>query len=82
MVLRARGWRIEIFPNDHEPEDVHVFKTRGKELSAKYDLNCPNGRVSIISIGHSISAAELRQLEAVLNAHIDLLCDEWDRLHP
>jgi hypothetical protein len=76
-VLRFRGLRVVIYPNDHEPAHVHVI---GRDCEAKFQLNCPAGPVELIEI-FGFSKREIRQILAVLRAGLSGLCEEWRRIH-
>src|SRR3546814_10299414 len=39
-VLRIKGLRVVIFPNDHRPAHVHID---GGHRAAAFVLNCPDG---------------------------------------
>lgn len=39
-VLRIRGLRVVVYPNDHRPAHVHVL---GGGREAVFNLNCPDG---------------------------------------
>ncbi len=43
-ILWFDGLRIVIYPNDHEPEHVHVL---GEDKEAIFNLNCASGTPSL-----------------------------------
>jgi hypothetical protein len=45
-VLTIRNVRVAIYLNDHPPPHVHAIR-RGGAL-AKFELNCPDGPVTLV----------------------------------
>ena len=76
-VLRIDGLRVVVYPNDHRPAHVHVI---GSECEAVFFLNGPGGPPELRE-NFGFSAKEVRHIKNRLNAHLNLLCDEWGRIH-
>jgi hypothetical protein len=76
-VLRLDRLRVTIYPNDHRPAHVHVI---GPESEAVFILNCPGGP-SALRANYGFTGQTLRAIEAALNAVVERLCDNWERLH-
>lgn len=62
-----------IFVDDHEPEHVHAI---GHEGFAIFNLNCPNGPVSVRE-SCNIKRSDERALEQFLNDNLGILCERW-----
>lgn len=76
-ILRLRGARVFIYPDDHRPQHVHVFWA-GHE--AVFDLNCPSGPVQLRD-NKGFSLIDTRRLSTALTPHVTVLCDEWEAIH-
>ena len=76
-ILRIGSLRVVVYPNDHRPAHVHVI---GNAKEAVFFLNEPNGPPELRE-NYGFSAKEIRQIRQRLNAHLNLLCEEWRRLH-
>ena len=69
-ILRTRNLDIRIYPKDHNPPHVHV---KGPAAEAKFlldTLECWS------SIGFSEKA--LKQIQAFLEIHKDILMEAWN----
>jgi hypothetical protein len=76
-VLRIRGLRVVIWPNDHRPAHVHVW---GADGEAVFNLHCPGGPPTLReSFGFML--ADLNRIEEALAASITALCAEWSTIH-
>ena len=73
-VLKGGGFRIVIYPNDHNPPHVHIV---GPDKTAKVEIGAATNLVSNIGF----SAAELRRALALIEAHEEELMKAWRRLH-
>jgi hypothetical protein len=76
-ILRFRGLRVVIYPNDHTPAHVHVI---GGNSSARLQLNCPHGPV-VLWENFGFSPPQLRWIMWELTANLALLCEAWRRIH-
>jgi len=76
-VLRFRGLRVVIYPNDHRPAHVHVI---GSDFEAMFNLNCPAGPV-ILRENYGFSLPEITRIEDELLNHLEGLCGAWERVH-
>jgi hypothetical protein len=74
-VLRAQGFRIVIFRNDHEPAHVHAFG----DGEAKINLLGPNGGVDLVwAVG--LTRADIRRAMAVVAEHHEMLLERWSEI--
>ena len=76
-VLRFDGYGVVIYPADHRPSHVHVF---GGGSEAVFDLNCPNGPVALRE-NYGFSRRAIARIRKVLDQEIEMLCEEWERIH-
>lgn len=75
-VLRAEGFRIVIFTNDHEPAHVHVFG----DGEAKIDLIGPNDEIDLVwTVG--LNRADVRRAMAIVGEHRVMLLERWNEIH-
>ena len=75
-VHRAFGFRLVIFPNDHNPPHVHVFGQGGE---AKIILEGPGGISLDWAIG--INRGDLRRLLAETRHERERLIAMWRMIH-
>jgi hypothetical protein len=75
-VLRAQGFRVVIFANDHTPAHVHVFG--GGE--AKIDLHGDNGGPALVW-ADGMTRAEIRRAMRLVIEQRGLLLDRWEAIH-
>ena len=73
-LLKGGGFRIVIYPNDHDPPHVHVV---GPDKFAKVEIGAATRVVSNIGFG----PAEIRRALALVEAHEDELMEAWRHLH-
>lgn len=76
-VLRFKGHRVVIYPNDHRPSHVHVMQDA---CEAVFNLNCPDGPPALRE-NLGFKPAELTQIRAVLAANLAALCAAWRAIH-
>jgi hypothetical protein len=76
-ILRIDGLRVVVYPNDHRPAHVHVI---GNGREAVFFLNEPGGP-SELRENFGFSTKEVRHIKNRLDANLNLLCDEWRRVH-
>lgn len=73
-IIRQDGFRIVIFPNDHIPPQVHVFKS-GAEV--KIELVEPK----VFNVEGKISNKDLaKALSLVIEHQVELL-KKWKEIH-
>lgn len=66
-----------VYPNDHRPAHVHVI---GGGCEAVFNLNCPYGPPELReNFGYSI--AQVAKIKTALADDLELLCEEWSRIH-
>ena len=76
VVLRAFGFRIAMYRNDHEPAHVHVYG----DGEAKINLFGPDGKAQLIT-NSGIKANDLRRAFQAVNARRTFLIEQWRLLH-
>ena len=76
-VLRFKGWRVVVYPNDHRPAHVHVI---GKGCEAVFNLNCPAGSVELRE-NYGFSRREINQISRALTEHLAEVCAAWENIH-
>lgn len=73
-VLRENGFEVRIYPNDHEPAHVHVFKAGGE---AKIQIK---GEVDLLELCGMKNREVLKALDLIEKHHAGLL-EEWYKYH-
>lgn len=73
-IIREDGYEIRIYTLDHSPPHVHVAKA-GAVL--KIDL----ATCQVIEIVGTISDREVKRAEALVTKYVQLLRDEWMKIH-
>jgi hypothetical protein len=76
-VLRAGGFRIVVYPNDHRPAHVHVI---GMGHEVVFELNCRNGPVELRE-NYGFSGRELTRIAGMLDGNLATLCNAWESIH-
>jgi Domain of unknown function (DUF4160) len=76
-VLRLRGLRVVIYPNDHRPAHVHVIEAG---CEAVFNLHCPAGRVEVRE-NYGFKKRKLTQIQNMMSKHLADLCGAWERIH-
>jgi hypothetical protein len=76
-VLRKRGWRFFLYPNEgHEPPHIHVQKAG---MECKFWLN-PGTRNIQAAYTYNLGPKDLREVRAIIDEHFDELLSAWNRL--
>ena len=73
-VVRQAGFRIVIYPNDHEPAHVHVLKS-GSEVK----INALT--LSLMSVNGDISNRDIRKAMEMVAQHQQLIIHQWGQWH-
>ena len=73
-VLKIRGLRIVIYPNDHRPAHVHAM---GDGTEAVFDLNCPHGPPELRE-NFGFSAARLKAVKTALSQNHNVAVTRTD----
>jgi hypothetical protein len=73
-VLRANGFEIRIFTNDHKPAHVHGYKA-GDDAKVEIAGNVP------ILATTTMSKRATADLLAIIEANLAHLQAEWRRIH-
>lgn len=76
-VLRIKGWRVVVFPNDHRPAHVHID---GGDRAAVFNLNCPDGPAELRE-NYGFRRRDLTEIARVLDGNIPELCRRWSEIH-
>jgi hypothetical protein len=72
-ILEFNGIKIRINPRDHYPPHVHIV---GKGGHARYDI----ARMGYMD-AEGFTFADLRHIEEAIKVDIDIIHNEWERLH-
>lgn len=76
-ICRQQGYRVVIYPADHRPAHVHVFKDG---CEAVFKLRCPSGPPELReSVGFSLK--DLNRIQSALQDCIGQLCAAWRTIH-
>jgi hypothetical protein len=71
-VLDDDGFSVRIWPNDHEPAHVHVYRA---EAMARIEI------VSLNVRGHDMRPKDLRRALSIVSANQELLLRKWREMH-
>jgi hypothetical protein len=78
-VFRSRRrYRVAVNSNDHPPPHVHAF---GKGCEARFQLNCPDGPVTLWDFEGDWTLGHLNELGAEIADQIDECCRIWSEIH-
>nr|WP_294544139.1 DUF4160 domain-containing protein [uncultured Rhodopila sp.] len=75
-VLRARGLRVIIFSDDHQPAHVHVFG----DGQAKINLRSAGGTAELVW-SEGMDRGEVRRAMQVVVEQQDFLLARWEDIH-
>ena len=75
-VLREKGYRFVIYPNDHQPAHVHVIKAGGE---IKVDISQPDN-IQVITVVGMKNQEALTALKLV-RQHQNFLLSKWEEIH-
>ena len=75
-VLRAQGFRIVIYDNDHDPAHVHVFGDGEVKI-------CLLGAADDVDVVRAVgvSRADIRSAVALGREHRAMLLERWNEIH-
>lgn len=76
-ILNINGFRFIIWPADHEPPHVHVFKGKGE---AKISIGNDDQAPRLITID-GMTKQEVRQVWEITAEHQEALLGAWRRIH-
>jgi hypothetical protein len=76
-ILSINGFRFIIWPADHEPPHVHVFKDNGE---AKIGIGDDTQAPWLVTI-NGLSKQEVRQAWNIVAEHQQILLDAWGQIH-
>lgn len=76
-VLKIGGFRFIIWPADHEPPHVHVFKGDGE---AKITLGGKEHRPSFVTIA-GLTKPDARKAWEIVAEHQEVLLKAWEKIH-
>lgn len=75
-IININGYRVIIWPDDHAPPHVHVFKDDGE---AKISIGS-NELPHLVTI-HNLSRQEVRQAWEIVANNQDVLLTAWEKIH-
>jgi len=76
-ILNINGFRFIIWPADHEPPHVHVFKGEGE---AKINIGNDDEAPCLITI-YGLTKQEVRQAWGMVAEHQGALLTAWRCIH-
>lgn len=77
-ILREQGFRIVIYPNDHSPSHVHVFKGSGE---VRIDLGDEDSGPNLMSITGQISDKNVVKALYLVKENQAKLLAKWREIH-
>lgn len=76
-ILNINGFRFIIWPADHEPPHVHVFRGNGE---AKISIG-NNKQAPQLETIHGLTKREARQAWEIVAEHQIILLNAWRKIH-
>ena len=76
-ILFINGFRFIIWPDDHEPPHIHVFKGDGE---AKVNIGNYKQAPAFITI-HGLTKREAKLIWRVITLHQEELLAAWEKIH-
>ena len=76
-ILFINGFQFIIWPDDHEPPHVHVFKADGE---AKVKIGNSEQAPTLVTI-YRLTRREARFIWSVVAEHQEELLDAWEKIH-
>jgi hypothetical protein len=73
VIYREEGFRIVIWPNDHQPPHVHCFKANVEAV-----ILLDSGRVRE---ANGMSARDVCRAVEIVSEHQDLFLNRWREIH-
>jgi Domain of unknown function (DUF4160) len=77
-ILREQGFRAVIYPNDHVPSHVHVFKGSGE---VRIELGDEESDPSLMSITGLISDKDVAKALYLVKENQAKLLAKWREIH-
>jgi hypothetical protein len=77
-VLEKDGFRVVIYPNDHPPSRVHVWKGEGE---VRIQLGSANIAPSLMSVEGKISSKDIGKALDLVKDHKEALLKKWREIH-
>ncbi len=78
MILREQGFRVVIYPNDHLPSHVHVFKGSGE---VRIELGDEKSGPSLMTITGQISDKDVAKALYLVKENQAKLLAKWSEIH-
>jgi uncharacterized protein len=77
-ILREQGFRVVIYPNDHLPSHVHVFKGSGE---VRIEMGDEESDPSLMTITGQISDKDVAKALYLVKEHQAKLLAKWREIH-
>lgn len=76
-VFNKDGFSVRIYPNDHLPSHVHIFKAEGE---AKINLGSKTERPTFLAVWNMSNKDATKALNLVIEHQAELL-EKWREIH-
>ena len=76
-VLRIDGFQVRIFPNDHPPAHVHVYKAGTVVV---LELRTGEDKLSVRSLAGMLDSDVVKAFR-IVEEHQEFLQTKWEELH-
>jgi hypothetical protein len=76
-ILFINGFQFIIWPDDHEPPHVHVFKGDGE---AKIQIGNSEQAPAFVTI-YGLTKREAKFIWSIVAEHQEKLLDAWEKIH-
>ena len=79
-VCREGSYRVIVFPNDHTPPHVHVFKKKGRGEGCSVKLTIEE-KPQEIQIYGDMTDKEVKKAKKIVAANLQDCLAKWEKFH-
>jgi hypothetical protein len=80
-IIRQDGFRVVIYPNDHTPSHVHVYKGGGEVRINLGSIVEPLTSPSLMTVIGEISNRDIVKALSLVEKHQSELLSKWSEIH-
>jgi len=76
-ILRQDGFAVRLYPNDHDPPHVHVFKAEGQAKISLGDSDSLPLPIEVLSMSNK----DVKKALEIVKEHQMILRQAWEKYH-